>query len=321
MTGTARLSYSHGASPDPLLGETIGENLRRTAARHPDREALVDVPSGRRWTYAAARRRRRHAGPGAARRGRRGRRPGRHLVPELRRVGAAAVRDRADRARPRQHQPGLPQPRARLRAAPVGRPDAGQRRVVQDERLPGDGRRGPRRPGRAASGSSTSAPTSGTRCSRPGAAHGGCAEPTAGRARGGAGLRRPDQHPVHLRDHRLPQGRDALPPQHPQQRLLRRRGLPLHRGRPGLHPGALLPLLRHGDGQPGLHHARRLHRHPGARLRPGRRRSRRSRPSAARRSTACRPCSSPSSPCPTSPATTCPRCAPGSWPARRARSR
>jgi fatty-acyl-CoA synthase len=52
MTGTAPLSYSHGASPDPLLGETIGDNLRRIAAAHPDREVLVDVPTGRRWTYA-----------------------------------------------------------------------------------------------------------------------------------------------------------------------------------------------------------------------------------------------------------------------------
>ncbi len=52
MTGPAQLSYSHGASPDPLLGETIGDNLRRVAAAHPDREAVVEVPSGRRWTYA-----------------------------------------------------------------------------------------------------------------------------------------------------------------------------------------------------------------------------------------------------------------------------
>jgi hypothetical protein len=29
----------------------------------------------------------------------------------------------------------------------------------------------------------------------------------------------PDQHPVHQRHHRLPQGRDADPPQHPEQRL------------------------------------------------------------------------------------------------------
>ena len=41
---------------------------------------------------------------------------------------------------------------------------------------------------------------------------------------GGAVLRRPDQHPVHVGHHRLPEGRDALAPQHPQQRLLRRRG-------------------------------------------------------------------------------------------------
>jgi fatty-acyl-CoA synthase len=48
----AELSYSHGASAQPLLGETIGANLRRVAAAHPGREAVVDVPTGRRWTYA-----------------------------------------------------------------------------------------------------------------------------------------------------------------------------------------------------------------------------------------------------------------------------
>jgi fatty-acyl-CoA synthase len=52
MTTAAKLSYSHGASPQPLLGETIGENLRRIAGAVPGREALVDMPSGRRWTYA-----------------------------------------------------------------------------------------------------------------------------------------------------------------------------------------------------------------------------------------------------------------------------
>jgi fatty-acyl-CoA synthase len=48
----AELSYSHGASAQPLLGETIGANLRRVAAAHPGGEAVVDVPTGRRWTYA-----------------------------------------------------------------------------------------------------------------------------------------------------------------------------------------------------------------------------------------------------------------------------
>ena len=37
----AALSYIHGASDSPLLGETIGENLRRTAERFGDCEALV----------------------------------------------------------------------------------------------------------------------------------------------------------------------------------------------------------------------------------------------------------------------------------------
>jgi len=50
MTGSS--SYSNGTSSVPLLGETIDANRRRTAARFPDREALVDLPAGRRLTYA-----------------------------------------------------------------------------------------------------------------------------------------------------------------------------------------------------------------------------------------------------------------------------
>jgi fatty-acyl-CoA synthase len=45
------LSYVHGASDVPLLGETIFQNLRRTAARHGDREALVVTHQGYRATY------------------------------------------------------------------------------------------------------------------------------------------------------------------------------------------------------------------------------------------------------------------------------
>jgi fatty-acyl-CoA synthase len=48
----ALTSYSSGTSDTPLLGDTIGDNLARTVLRLPDAEALVDVPSGRRWTYA-----------------------------------------------------------------------------------------------------------------------------------------------------------------------------------------------------------------------------------------------------------------------------
>ncbi|MFD9562604.1 AMP-binding protein [Streptomyces sp. NPDC059994] len=45
------LSYAHGTGGTPLLGDTIGANLDRAVAAWPDREALVDVESGRRWTY------------------------------------------------------------------------------------------------------------------------------------------------------------------------------------------------------------------------------------------------------------------------------
>ena len=53
MTRTAAImaSYDYGASNQPLLGETIGENFTRMAMTHADREALVDRFTGRRWTY------------------------------------------------------------------------------------------------------------------------------------------------------------------------------------------------------------------------------------------------------------------------------
>jgi len=46
-----RLSYAHGAAAIPLLGETIGENLRRTVERVGDREALVVRHQSYRATY------------------------------------------------------------------------------------------------------------------------------------------------------------------------------------------------------------------------------------------------------------------------------
>ena len=45
------LSYAHGASATPLLGETIGDNLRRTAERFPERDALVVRSQSHRSTY------------------------------------------------------------------------------------------------------------------------------------------------------------------------------------------------------------------------------------------------------------------------------
>jgi len=48
-------SYASGISEVPLLGDTIGDNLDRTATAQPDVEALVEVPTARRWTYAQLR--------------------------------------------------------------------------------------------------------------------------------------------------------------------------------------------------------------------------------------------------------------------------
>lgn len=45
-------SYAQGGTEPALLEETIGANLERTVRARPDREALVEVASGRRWTWA-----------------------------------------------------------------------------------------------------------------------------------------------------------------------------------------------------------------------------------------------------------------------------
>ncbi|GLW06576.1 fatty-acyl-CoA synthase [Microtetraspora sp. NBRC 13810] len=45
-------SYASGVSATPLLGDTVGDDLERAVARFGDREALVEVATGRRWTYA-----------------------------------------------------------------------------------------------------------------------------------------------------------------------------------------------------------------------------------------------------------------------------
>ncbi len=49
-------SYASGVSSVPLLGQTIGDNFDVTVAAHPDRDALIEVAGGRRWTYREFRR-------------------------------------------------------------------------------------------------------------------------------------------------------------------------------------------------------------------------------------------------------------------------
>ncbi|MEP9384658.1 AMP-binding protein [Nocardioides sp. KR10-350] len=44
-------AFEQGETTPPLLEETIGAAFERTVATHPDREAMVEVASGRRWTW------------------------------------------------------------------------------------------------------------------------------------------------------------------------------------------------------------------------------------------------------------------------------
>ncbi|MDX3233570.1 AMP-binding protein [Streptomyces sp. ME19-01-6] len=46
------ISQDAGDRSVPLLNETIGSNLERTVAAHADREALIEVATGRRWTWS-----------------------------------------------------------------------------------------------------------------------------------------------------------------------------------------------------------------------------------------------------------------------------
>ena len=311
------LSYASGTSTTPLLGETIGDNLDRTVARFPEREALVSVHQDLRYTYARARR-------GGRPRARAFIAPG---IEPGDRVGiwspncAEWVLVQYATAKAGiilvNVNPAYRTPELAVRAEPVRLPDARRRHGVQDERLRRDGRRGPRRAARRSSGSCSSARD--------------WDELVAGGERVSPDELRERQDATQFDDPiniqytsgttGLPEGRDAQPPQHPQQRLLRRRGCRYTEQRPGLHPGALLPLLRHGHGQP-----RRAPPHgacmviPAPAFEPARRCSA-CRTSAARRSTACRRCSSPSSSTRASASSTSRRCARGSWPARRARSR
>ncbi|MFC7502756.1 AMP-binding protein, partial [Nocardioides sp. GCM10030258] len=45
-------SYGGGETDTALLEETIGASFERTVGLYGDREALVEVSTGRRWTYA-----------------------------------------------------------------------------------------------------------------------------------------------------------------------------------------------------------------------------------------------------------------------------
>jgi fatty-acyl-CoA synthase len=52
MSGSTSLSTAAGETSQALIEQTIGDNFEETVGRFGDREALVEVATGRRWTYA-----------------------------------------------------------------------------------------------------------------------------------------------------------------------------------------------------------------------------------------------------------------------------
>ncbi len=158
------LSYAHGASDVPLLGDTIGERLRATVERFGDREALVVRHQGYRATYRELWEESGRAARGLLARGvERGDRVGIWAPNRAEWVVSqyATARVGAD---PRQRQPGLQAQRARVRADALR-----DRSPAARARLP---RRGLRRrcsttcaPAARRSRRRSCSTTAGTRCS------------------------------------------------------------------------------------------------------------------------------------------------------------
>ena len=264
---TALPSYVSGISDKPMLGDTIGDNLERTVAHSG---------TGTRWSTTR---------PGAgghtaswptrstgwrwacSPRGIRQGRPGRHLVSRTVPSGPSSNTRRQRSAR--SWSTSIP-PTGRMNSSTCSN-QAGVAMlvaapVVQDLRLRGDDRAGRAEVRRARAGDLLGAPEW-ERLFDAGRAP--VTAPSCGGRNGELSAGRPDQHPIHLGHNGFPEGCDAQPPQHPEQRVLRRRAVRSTPSATGsVHPGAVLPLLRHGDGQPGVHDARCGDGDPGAGVRP-----------------------------------------------------
>ena len=103
-------SYVHGASPTPLIGETIGQLLRRVTAEGPERPALVTRHQNVRWSYADLLRRSEDLAVGLRSLGlEKGDRVGIWSANVSEWV-AGAIRHCARRDHPRQYQSRLPGP-------------------------------------------------------------------------------------------------------------------------------------------------------------------------------------------------------------------
>ena len=249
-------SYVHGASPVPLLGETIGQNLDRTAARVPDNDALVSVHQGVRMTYAEL-----HAAVEEVARGllALGVEPGARvgiwspnnaewvtLQYATAKVGAILVNvNPAYRTSELAYALGQSGVSTLVLAPRFRQADY----LDMLDQVAGDL---PALERRVVLGPDTPAGAMGWDELRAGAGR-----VPVERLREREALLQFDD-PINIQytsgTTGFPKGATLSHHNILNNALLHRRGLRLHRGRPGLHPGAALPLLRHGPRQPGLHH-------------------------------------------------------------------
>ena len=216
----------------PIRDVTVGALLSRLADALPDREALVYTHAGARWTFRALERR---SAPGRARadRARReARRPRRGVGDQRAGVDRPAVRAGEDRRDSRHRQHGAARAGDRVSAAAERNVDARHHRGFRgvdyldgaardwchrQRRCPDGAVAAPRTRGLHRRGLSRRPRSLTTRC----AAAAANVPPTRSRcARSGGRSGRRDQHAVHVRHDRLSERRDAVEPQHRQQRLL-----------------------------------------------------------------------------------------------------
>ena len=217
-------ALSRGATSTPLLEETIGANLARTVAAHGDREAIVSVHQSIRWTYREFADRvealaRGLLGLGLETGDRLGLWSPNYAEWTLLQYATAEIGVILVNINPAYRTHELAYVLDQSGAA------CSWPRRVQDVELRGDGREP----------CAASCPGSST-CDLPVVAGVGRAErptraasPATRSSSGGRrSRRRRDQHPVHVGHDRVPEGRHAHAPQHPEQRLLHRRAAGLH---------------------------------------------------------------------------------------------